>query len=52
MKLKKKRVTEILEQLEQIESEAKDLEKKYQKRLKKVHPANQKSALNLNITSH
>lgn len=47
MKLKKKRVTEILEQLEQIESEAKDLEKKYQKRLKKVHPANQKSALNL-----
>jgi pyruvate kinase len=47
MKLKKKRVTELLEQLEQIESEAKDLEKKYQKRLKKVHPANQKSALNL-----
>ncbi len=47
MKLKKKRVAELLEQLEQIESEAKDLEKKYQKRLKKVHPANQKSALNL-----
>jgi pyruvate kinase len=47
MKLKKKRVAELLEQLELIESEAKDLEKKYQKRLKKVHPANQKSALNL-----
>jgi len=47
MKLKKKRVIELLEQLEQIESEAKDLEKKYAKRLKKVHPANQKSALNL-----
>jgi pyruvate kinase len=47
MKLKKKRVTELLEQLEQIESEAKDLEKKYEKRLKKVHPANHKSALNL-----
>jgi pyruvate kinase len=47
MKLKKKRIVELLEQLEQIESEAKDLEKKYEKRLKKVHPANQKSALNL-----
>jgi pyruvate kinase len=47
MKLKKRRVTELLEQLEQIEVEAKDLEKKYEKRLKKVHPANQKSALNL-----
>jgi pyruvate kinase len=47
MKLKKKRVIELLEQLEQIESEAKDLEKKYEKRLKKIHPANQKSALNL-----
>jgi pyruvate kinase len=47
MKLKKKRVAEIFEQLEQIESEAKDLEKKYEKRLKKIHPANHKSALNL-----
>ena len=35
MKLKKKRVIEILEQLEQIEDEAKALEKKYEKRLKK-----------------
>ena len=47
MKLKKRRVTEILEQLEQIENEAKVLEKKYEKRLRKIHPANQKSALNL-----
>ncbi|MBT8379389.1 MAG: hypothetical protein KJN64_09175 [Ignavibacteria bacterium] len=47
MKLKKKRIVEILEQLEQIENEAKSLENKYQKRLKKVHPSNQKSALNL-----
>jgi len=47
MKLKKKRVAELLEQIELIESEAKELEKKYEKRLKKIHPANQKSALNL-----
>jgi pyruvate kinase len=47
MKLKKRRVIELLEQLEQIEDEAKILEKKYEKRLKKIHPANQKSALNL-----
>ncbi len=47
MKLKKRRVVELLEQLEQIENEAKALEKKYEKRLKKIHPANQKSALNL-----
>lgn len=47
MKLKKRRVAELLEQLEQIENEAKALEKKYEKRLKKIHPANQKSALNL-----
>ncbi len=47
MKLKKKRVTALLEQLEQIESEAKELEQKYEKRLKKIHPDNQKSALNL-----
>lgn len=47
MKLKKRRVTEILEQLEQIENEAKALEKKYEKRFRKIHPANQKSALNL-----
>jgi pyruvate kinase len=47
MKLKKRRITELLEQLEQIEVEAKALEKKYEKRLKKIHPANQKSALNL-----
>jgi pyruvate kinase len=47
MKLKKRRVTEILEQLEQIENEAKALEEKYEKRLKKIHPANQKSASNL-----
>jgi pyruvate kinase len=47
MKLKKKRVVELLEQLEQIEDEAKALEKKYEKRLKKIHPTNQKSALNL-----
>jgi pyruvate kinase len=47
MKLKKRRIVELLEQLEQIESEAKALEKKYEKRLKKIHPANQKSALNL-----
>ncbi len=42
MKLKKRRVVELLEQLEQIENEAKTLEKKYEKRLKKIHPANQK----------
>lgn len=47
MKLKKRRVAELLEQLEQIESEAKTLEKKYEKQLKEIHPANQKSALNL-----
>ena len=47
MKLKKKRVTELLEQLEQIESEAKALENKYEKHLQNIHPANQKSALNL-----
>jgi pyruvate kinase len=47
MKLKKKRVVEILEQLEQIENEARALEKKYEKRLKKIHPENHKSALNL-----
>ncbi len=47
MKLKKRRVTEILEQLEEIENEAKALEEKYEKRLKKIHPANQKSASNL-----
>jgi pyruvate kinase len=47
MKLKKKRVVQLLEQLEQIESEAKALEKKYEKRLKKIHPENHKSALNL-----
>lgn len=47
MKLKKKRIIEILNQLEQIENEAKALEKKYEKRLKKIHPENQKSALNL-----
>ena len=47
MKLKKKRVTELLEQLEHIESEAKALEKKYEKQLHKIHPANQLSALNL-----
>jgi pyruvate kinase len=47
MKLKKKRIVELLEQLEQIENEAKALEKKYEKRLKKIHPENQKSALNL-----
>jgi len=47
MKLKKRRVTELLEQLEQIESEAKALENKYEKRLMKIHPVNQKSALNL-----
>ena len=47
MKLKKKRIVEILEQLKQIENEAKALEKKYEKRLKKIHPENQKSALNL-----
>ena len=37
----------IKDQLEQIENEAKALEKKYEKRLKKIHPENQKSALNL-----
>lgn len=47
MKLKKKRIIELLEQLEQIENEARELEKKYESRLKKIHPANQKSALNL-----
>jgi pyruvate kinase len=47
MKLKRKRVIELLEQLEQIENEAKALEKKYKKQLKKIHPANEKSALNL-----
>jgi pyruvate kinase len=47
MKLKKKRIIELLEQLEQIEYEAKALEKKYEKQLKKIHPENQKSALNL-----
>ena len=47
MNLKKKRVTEILEQLEQIENEAQVLEKKYAKHLKKVHFANQKSTTNL-----
>ncbi|MBT8386118.1 MAG: hypothetical protein KJO12_01790 [Ignavibacteria bacterium] len=47
MKLKKRRITEILEQLEQIENEATALEMKYEKRLKKIHPANQKSASNL-----
>ena len=31
MKLKKRRVVELLEQLDQIESEAKALEKKYEK---------------------
>jgi pyruvate kinase len=47
MKLKKKRIVELIEQLDQIENEAKSLEKKYAKRLKKIHPENQKSALNL-----
>jgi pyruvate kinase len=47
MKLKKKRIIELLERLEQIENEARELEKKYEHRLKKIHPANQKSALNL-----
>ena len=36
MKLKKKRIVELIEQLEQIENEAKALEKKYEKRLKKM----------------
>jgi pyruvate kinase len=40
-------VVELLEQLEQIEDEAKALEKKYEKRLKKIHLENHKSALNL-----
>ena len=47
MKLKKKRIIELLNQLEQIESEAKTLEKKYEKRMEKIHPVNQKSAMNL-----
>lgn len=47
MKLKKSRIVEILEQLEQIENDAKELEKKYEKQFKKVHPANFKSAQNL-----
>ena len=47
MKLKKQRVITLLEQIELIESEAIELEKKYEKRLKKIHPENQKSALNL-----
>jgi len=47
MKLKKSRVTAILEQLEQIENEANNLVKKYEKRLKKIHPSNKKSAVNL-----
>jgi len=47
MKLKKKRVIELLDQLDQIENEAKALEKKYEKQLRKIHEANQKSALNL-----
>lgn len=47
MKLKKRRISELLDQLEQIENEAKVLEKKYEKQLKKIHSINQKSALNL-----
>lgn len=47
MKLKKKRIVELLTQLEKIEEEAITLQKKYEKLLEQIHPANHKSAINL-----
>ncbi|MEE9450606.1 MAG: pyruvate kinase [Ignavibacteriaceae bacterium] len=47
MKLKKRRVVELLEQLEQIQVAAIESEKKYEKKISKINQQNQKSALNL-----
>jgi pyruvate kinase len=47
MKLKNKRVESLLEQLEQIQADAIESEKKYEKKIRKIHQQNQKSALNL-----
>jgi pyruvate kinase len=47
MKLKKKKLTQLLKQLEEIKEQAVQFEKKYSKELEKVHPANLKSAKNL-----
>ena len=47
MKLKKKKLSQLLEQLEEIKEQAVQFEKKYYKELEKVHPSNLKSAKNL-----
>ena len=47
MKLKKKKLSQLLEQLEEIKEQAVQFEIKYYKELEKVHPSNLKSAKNL-----
>lgn len=51
MKLKKSRILTIHGQLEQIENEAKNLVRKYEKRLKKIHPSNKARSLHITIFS-
>ncbi|HEY7751121.1 MAG TPA: pyruvate kinase, partial [Ignavibacteriaceae bacterium] len=47
MKLKKKKLTQLLNQLEEIKQHALEFEKKYSGELEKVHPSNLNSAGNL-----
>lgn len=47
MKLKKKKITRLLEQLEEIKVQAEEFENKYSKELERVHFSNLKSAKNL-----
>jgi pyruvate kinase len=47
VKLKKKKLSQLLEQLEEIKEQAVQFEIKYYKELEKVHPSNLKSAKNL-----
>jgi len=47
MKLKKKKLFQLLEQLEEIKEQAVQFEKKYYKELEKVHPSNLKCAKKL-----
>lgn len=47
MKLKKKKLAQLLEQLEEIKVKASEFEEKYSKKLEKIHTSNLKSAKNL-----
>jgi pyruvate kinase len=47
MKINKKKLEKLIEQLDTIEKEAKSAEKKYKKQLDRVHPKDQNSAENL-----